>query len=301
MPNVPRGTPKAPCEVCGQPTASRFGVCKRTLKCANEAARRQHAEHPEKNVERVRRWRARPENYERVLESNRNYRLAHPEREKERHRRYDEDQEQRREDKRRLAAENRERVPEDERQRRAADWEQGQEYRRRYDTDAAELERQRDSRRRFRAKHPERDRETNRRYFQREDRPCAHQGDECSSEFAIRGSVYCRTHKTADDSARDKRRRERVLRRHAKTQGGICTWCALPLPDDLKGVHLDHVIPKAVLVIEEDWNFEALHEKCNLAKLDKLTDRAVALAAEHGIDLRSHPARRRGARRRHAA
>lgn len=317
MPNVPRGTPKAPCELCGQLTASRFGVCKRTPECSNEYESRQRAEPAARKraVEGVRRWRARPENRDRVLEYSRKYRQANPEQEAERHRRYTaENREQDLERKRRYRTENQEITQEYERRperrqrkreiaRRYAaipeNRERHREYGRRYRAETRDRTIER--RREIRAAHPERHRAANRRYFQREDRPCADKSDQCSSEFAIRSSIFCRAHKNADSARRHKRRRDKTLRRHAEAQGWICTWCGLRLPDDLSNAHLDHIIPRAVLVIEDDWNFDALHGKCNLEKWDRLTERAVALAAKHGIDLKAHPARQPRGRGRHAA
>jgi hypothetical protein len=271
-------------------------VCQRNAACKAEYGRRRHAENPARAVEAVRQWRARPGNSDRERENARKSRLADPERERERRRQYSKNREQRRKDKHRYAAENRERVPEDERRRRMENWEQGQEYRRQA-ARASTRERLLEDLRQTRARHPERHRETNRRYFQREDRPCANRDAECSSEFAIRGSVYCRTHKKADDAARHERKRRGALRRHAEVQGWICTWCSLRLPEDLGDMHLDHVIPKAVLVIEDDWNLQALHRKCNLEKGGRLTTQAIALAADHGIELGKPPA---GSTSRHA-
>jgi 5-methylcytosine-specific restriction endonuclease McrA len=224
-------------------------------------------------VEGVRQWRARPGNRERVLATNRKSRLANLKREAERRRRY--------------SAENRERLLEYKRRYRIENQESVQEYERRPER----RKRRREYSRRYAVKNADRRRESRRRYFQREDRPCVNKSAECSSEYAVRGSVYCRTHKNADSAARRTRKRDKALRGHAEAQGWICTWCTLPLPEDLGDVHLDHIIPKAILVIEDDWNLETLHEKCNLEKRDTITGRAVALAAEHGIDLKSRTAR----------
>jgi 5-methylcytosine-specific restriction endonuclease McrA len=77
------------------------------------------------------------------------------------------------------------------------------------------------------------------------------------------------------------RRRERL----ATAQGGICPWCDLPLPEDLAGTEVDHIIPRIRGGPDEPWNRQLLHFKCNKTKRFRLTDAARALAAEHGIRL----------------
>jgi hypothetical protein len=75
------------------------------------------------------------------------------------------------------------------------------------------------------------------------------------------------------------RRRERL----AEAQGGICPECTLPLPEDLAGTEVDHIIPKARGGPDLPWNRQLVHFKCNRTKRFRLTDRALALAAEHGV------------------
>lgn len=78
------------------------------------------------------------------------------------------------------------------------------------------------------------------------------------------------------------RRRQRL----AREQGGICPECTLPLPDDLAGTEVDHIIPKARGGPDVPWNRQLVHFRCNRTKRFRLTDAAVALAAERGITLR---------------
>jgi hypothetical protein len=75
------------------------------------------------------------------------------------------------------------------------------------------------------------------------------------------------------------RRRERL----AREQDGICPECTLPLPEDLAGTEVDHIIPKVRGGPDVPWNRQLVHFRCNRAKRFKLTDRALALAAEHGV------------------
>ena len=81
------------------------------------------------------------------------------------------------------------------------------------------------------------------------------------------------------------RRRARL----AKAQGGMCPACELPLPEDLTGTEIDHIIPRARGGPEDAWNKRLVHFKCNRSKRFKLTDEALALAAEHGVTLREPP------------
>lgn len=76
--------------------------------------------------------------------------------------------------------------------------------------------------------------------------------------------------------------------RLAKAQNGICTWCRLPLPDDLADTAVDHIIPKCRGGPDRRWNLQVLHHQCNRRghKGTKLTPEAVALAAERGVVLR---------------
>jgi hypothetical protein len=60
------------------------------------------------------------------------------------------------------------------------------------------------------------------------------------------------------------------------------------LPNGQRIAEIDHIIPKASGVIcEGDWNLQVLHWECNgsRGKGNKITPRALELAAEHGIML----------------
>jgi len=85
----------------------------------------------------------------------------------------------------------------------------------------------------------------------------------------------------------DAKRRESNLRREIITRdGGVCSWCHDPFPADLSGTHFDHIIPRASgVVIEDDWNIQLLHAICNIVKRDRITPQALSLAAEHGITI----------------
>jgi 5-methylcytosine-specific restriction endonuclease McrA len=100
------------------------------------------------------------------------------------------------------------------------------------------------------------------------------------------GSKFCREHQNSEARRRAQRKRRRTARRLAVVQGWTCTWCERTLPEDLAGIHIDHIIPKASgFVIEDEWNLQVLHDVCNLSKSDRITPQALALAAEHGITL----------------
>ena len=53
-------------------------------------------------------------------------------------------------------------------------------------------------------------------------------------------------------------------------QDGICTWCSLPLPDDLSAIHADHIYPASRGGETSPENTAALHAFCNLVKGDRL-------------------------------
>lgn len=86
--------------------------------------------------------------------------------------------------------------------------------------------------------------------------------------------------------ADEQRRRYRAsLVPLAERQDWRCPWCKKRLPRDLLNTHKDHIIPIARGGPELDWNFQILHGTCNGQKRERMTDEAVALAAEHGITL----------------
>ena len=76
-------------------------------------------------------------------------------------------------------------------------------------------------------------------------------------------------------------RRERL----AREQDGICPECTLPL-GELAETEVDHIIPKVRGGPDVAWNRQLIHFACNRTKRFKLTDAALALAAEH--DIRVH-------------
>jgi hypothetical protein len=94
-------------------------------------------------------------------------------------------------------------------------------------------------------------------------------------------------------SAQDRAHKEAELRRRAamaSRQGWSCTWCMEPLTAEqiaIGGTAIDHIIPlsRGGPTLPE-WNHELLHRRCNAEKRNRLTSRAVALAAEHGVTLR---------------
>src|SRR5262249_42502727 len=71
----------------------------------------------------------------------------------------------------------------------------------------------------------------------------------------------------------------------AEAQGGMCPWCNLPLPADLKRTAIDHIIPRSRGGPNKPWNRQVLHERCNWVKNSALTPEAEKLAAEHGVVL----------------
>ena len=284
-----------PCEICGAPTASKYGVCQRTRACKNELIQRVHT-----RTSDVRQpceicgkptWSeygvcnrlpdCRPEHGRRLLAAN------GPTVHQQRRTRYEARAETLREQKRQAYAANPDKGRQ---QKRRAYWENP--------------ERQRERGRQWREKNIDRrgplEKAYRAKYRARADRPCKYAAAGCT-EFALPGNLACREHGNADRKRRYERRRSRLVERLAATQGGMCTWCGKPLPADLterltenrRAVEVDHVIPKAVSLrvlgyaIEDEWNLRALHWRCNGAagKYSRLTPEAIALAAEHGIML----------------
>lgn len=108
---------------------------------------------------------------------------------------------------------------------------------------------------------------------------------ECGTTASLR-SWYCTEHSRAANRRHKKTYRSALIQRIGERQEWICTWCYLDLPDDLSDVEVDHIIPKSSgLVIEEDWNLQLLHGRCNLGKFTSITPQAAELAAEHGLVL----------------
>lgn len=82
-------------------------------------------------------------------------------------------------------------------------------------------------------------------------------------------------------SYKDQERREKM----SSAQGGICTYCKKPFPEDLADTAVDHIIPRCRGGPNAPWNFCLLHTVCNYAKGRELTPEAVALAKQHRIAL----------------
>jgi HNH endonuclease len=103
-----------------------------------------------------------------------------------------------------------------------------------------------------------------------------------------RGGVHCRAHGLEFARAAEAWRRDRLAAKLATAQGWICTWCCQPLPADLDWTNIDHVIPASRGGPHDRWNLDVLHSRCNIAKRDKITPRALELAAEHGITIAAY-------------
>src|SRR5690349_10761814 len=78
-------------------------------------------------------------------------------------------------------------------------------------------------------------------------------------------------------------KRYKQVRPLAERQEWLCPWCSKRLPDDLRETHKDHIIPVARGGPDVDWNWQLLHDLCNLLKREHLTEEAIALAAEHRV------------------
>lgn len=78
----------------------------------------------------------------------------------------------------------------------------------------------------------------------------------------------------------------RVRIKLAIEQDWLCTWCEDPItPKDIGAsrTHRDHIIPLCRGGPDLPWNVELLHERCNRAKRSRMTRRAYAMAAAHGV------------------
>src|ERR1035441_5914534 len=71
-----------------------------------------------------------------------------------------------------------------------------------------------------------------------------------------------------------------------------------PLPEDLSGTEVDHIIPRSRGGPNLAWNRQMMHLRCNRIKHCALTSEAAALAEERGVVLREPP---RATLRRNAA
>jgi 5-methylcytosine-specific restriction endonuclease McrA len=139
-----------------------------------------------------------------------------------------------------------------------------------------------------RPENTERVREYNRRgrqrYMARTDRPCLYPAG--CEQHAEAGLKYCRPHHNEEAMRHYRQRASRIKVRLAGAQEWACPWCGQALPLTPAGTHVDHIIPRASgLVIEEEWNLQLLHGRCNQEKSDKITPQAIELAAEHGLTL----------------
>lgn len=122
------------------------------------------------------------------------------------------------------------------------------------------------------------------RYLARTDRRCLFPAG-CDL-YAEAGLKYCRPHHNAESNRRYRQKAGTLKQRLAEAQKWICTWCQGVLPVSPSRAHVDHIIPRASgLVIEEEWNYQLLHGRCNQEKSGKITSQAIALAAEHGLTL----------------
>ena len=121
----------------------------------------------------------------------------------------------------------------------------------------------------------------------RPNRPCRYAKLGCTEPCA-KSSSACREHARQDAKRRAARKRTKLIEMLSDRQLGTCLWCFLPLrPEELSGTHIDHVIPVSLGGPDEPWNWQLLHGPCNQAKSDKITVEGIALAAEHGINLRA--------------
>jgi hypothetical protein len=98
--------------------------------------------------------------------------------------------------------------------------------------------------------------------------------------------VRCHACDDTNDQARYAFKSRIVRELLAARQDGLCTWCEEPLPEDLTSVDVDHVIPHIAGGPTVEWNMDLLHSECNHLKAAKITDRAVALAKEHGLTIK---------------
>jgi hypothetical protein len=133
-----------------------------------------------------------------------------------------------------------------------------------------------------RSANPEKYAAAAKRFLQRDDRPC--RVAKCE-EFAMVGQRECRQHKQESSRIWRQEQRRGTTGKLAERQDWICTWCGCRLPEDLADCEIDHMIPKSVTLIEEDWNKALLHWWCNAEKWNYITPEALELAQEHGVDL----------------
>lgn len=118
----------------------------------------------------------------------------------------------------------------------------------------------------------------------RDDRPCLFP-DSCDTHAKV-GSKFCAEHARVESNRHYHRTAAERKQQLAERQAWLCPWCNEYLPPSLSGTHVDHIIPRASgLVIEDEWNLQLLHGRCNQQKADRITPQAIELAAEHGLVL----------------
>jgi hypothetical protein len=205
-----------PCDICGRMTRDKLGVCSSTKECMAERPRRLYAAN--KEAERARSRDRRPQ----IRESSRKRYAANP---------------------------------------------QVREYVKSW-LDA----------------HPGRISEYNRKRRQRPDRPCRYVKTGCI-ELALVGIDTCLEHNRQDNRRYHRQRRDNTVSALIADQQGICPWCWSVLPAEPAHAHIDHIIPRAHGGPDEPWNLQAMHGVCNMSKNHALTPQALALAAEYGVTL----------------
>jgi 5-methylcytosine-specific restriction endonuclease McrA len=71
----------------------------------------------------------------------------------------------------------------------------------------------------------------------------------------------------------------------AVAQNMICPYCGRPLPEDLRGTHIDHIIPVRMGGPDDLWNVRLLQSWCNRAKGNQITKDAFEVAKAQGINV----------------
>jgi HNH endonuclease len=133
-----------------------------------------------------------------------------------------------------------------------------------------------------RTANPEKRAEIAKRFLQRAGRPC--RVARCE-EFAMVGQRECHPHKLESSRIWRQEQRQEITRKLAERQSWICTWCGGGLPEDLADCEIDHIIPKSIRLIEDEWNKALLHWWCNAEKWSYITPAALELALAHAAGL----------------
>lgn len=240
------------CDICGQPTSSKYKVCLRTLACQQERRYRRGVVVRPRQCELC----GGPVRYSRTRFCNRNRECRN--------------------------ARDRARRPD---RRRLADCEVCGEpttSKQRVCTRSSACIAERDQRRRRNDIGREKAAARMRAYKRRPDRACRYARSRGCTEHALIGQSSCTSHYAEDMRRYQARRRARLSRQLAARQNWSCPWCSGSLPLDLADTHQDHVWPLARGGPDEDWNLQLLHSRCNHVKGDRLTAEAITLAAQHG-------------------